>query len=100
MGRRQRVTHRDLTITKLERDENGRWHCRVTTEGVTITCHRYGGWQYETDDPKFPRKFVPPDIAAAIQLKVYPIEQRERREREKQEEKVHARIARKKAGRK
>lgn len=71
---------RTLTITKVERDDAGHWHARVTPPGgVTIPVDRiHGSWQTSTN----PRREVMPHIAAALQDKVRPIENAERRERE------------------
>jgi hypothetical protein len=78
---RQPEQRRDLTITKLERDDEGHWRCRITVDGQTYSVHRkYGSWMHETEDE---RRHLSPDIAAAIQAKVYPIEKREQRERQK-----------------
>ena len=71
----------NIKITKLERDEEGKWHCNVTVGGKTFPVHcKYGSWMYED---KRGMKDVLPFVAEAIQERVRPIEKRERIIREK-----------------
>jgi hypothetical protein len=71
------MSRRDLTITKLERDDKGFWKCNITADGVTVQAHcKFGSWLIDGEDGLM--KEVMPDIAAKIQEKVRPIEKKER----------------------
>jgi hypothetical protein len=75
------MSRRDLTITKLERDEKSFWKCNITTGGKTLLAHRKSGsWMLEDKDGL--RELLP-EIAALVQEKVRPLEKKERLAREK-----------------
>lgn len=72
-----------LTITKLERNGDGIWTARVSLNGQTINVdRRYGSWQALVPDErrgnKPVRREIRPEVAAALQDKVRPIEKKER----------------------
>lgn len=72
----------DLIITKLERDEFGVWTAHVSRAGNTIpVTRRYGSWGTIPEGGRWAQLL--PDVAAALQKRVFPIENRERIEREK-----------------
>lgn len=80
------MSERDITITKLQRCEQGWWTARVTVNGhPTVSVdRRYGSWMAEVRTAprvqQWARKDVGPEIAARLQEKVRPIERRERLE--------------------
>ncbi len=73
---------RPFTITCLSRDpERGFWMAHVTSDGVTINVdRRYGSWHAVIGNE---RRELLPHIAAALQEKVRPTDNAERRERER-----------------
>ncbi len=79
---------RPFTITCVRRDpDEGFWRARVTN-GVTIDVdRRYGSWQADVRDApgarSFTRRDVLPDVARALQARVRPTDDAERRERER-----------------
>ena len=79
---------RPFTIICLRRDaEHGFWRARVTN-GVTIEVdRRYGSWQADVRSApgarSFTRRDVLPDVAAALQARVRPTDDAERRARER-----------------
>jgi hypothetical protein len=71
------MSSRSLTITKLERDEEGFWTCNITADGQTVAAHRkFGSWLIDGEDGMM--KEVQHDIAGKIQEKVRPLEKKER----------------------
>lgn len=73
---------REFTITKLERDD-GYWRAHVTENSVTYRVHRqFGSWMRDGGKPGALCE-VPKDWAFALQDRVRPVENAERREREK-----------------
>lgn len=73
-----------FTITLVRRDpEDGFWRARVTCDGVTLDVDRqFGSWQADVRAGPRRRSFrridVLPDVAAALQDRVRPLEKAER----------------------
>jgi hypothetical protein len=78
------MSARELTITKLRRDELGVWRARVTGPlGIPVDVdRRYGSWMGEVRvaprSRTFVRRFCQPHVAAALQQKVRRLERREK----------------------
>lgn len=71
------MMRRDFTITKVERSPDGYWRANVTMAGQTITVDRqFGSWQVPPMNGGHARRDVLPDIAAALQARVRPLERR------------------------
>lgn len=74
---------REFTITCVRRDpDHGFWRARVTN-GVTLDVdRRHGSWQSDVRDApgsrSFHRRDVLPEVAAALQARVRPLEHAER----------------------
>lgn len=77
-------TRRPFTITCVRRDpDHGFWRARVTIDGRTLDVdRRHGSWQanrrVRTGARTFTRCDVLPAVAAALQLRVRPLERAER----------------------
>lgn len=71
-----------FVITKLQRDGDGLWTARVVVNGEAVpVTRRYGSWGTIPDGGRWTQLI--PEVAAALQKRVWPTENRERIEREK-----------------
>lgn len=83
---------REFTITKLERSPEGHWRANVTMTGKTITVDRqFGSWQVPPSNGSTGRRDVLPDIAAALQARVRPLEKKEADQNEASNRRDHPR---------
>lgn len=72
-------TPRTLTVTKLERNPDGYWQARVSTNGETIPVHRkFGAWYADVRDKPGHLQGVLPWVATVLAEKVRLLERRER----------------------
>lgn len=71
----------ELTITKLQRDEDGFWTARVSINGDTVpVTRRFGVWGTVPEAGRWRPLLT--EYAERLQERVRPIEKRERQELE------------------